>query len=55
VVIDDIRSFDQARAAASLGCDRGLGDLWGAAQPASAIDEHFRREPVGARAGTTGR
>lgn len=55
VVIDDIRSFDQARAAASLGCDRGLGDLWGAAQPASAIDEHFRREPVGARAGTNGR
>lgn len=49
VVIDDIRSFDQARSAASLGCDRALGDLWGSAQPASAIDQRYRPEPVGAR------
>jgi hypothetical protein len=29
-VVIDIRSFDQARGAASQGCDGALGDLWGA-------------------------
>ena len=41
VVIDDIGSADQARAAAALGCDRALGDLWGSAQPASAVGERY--------------
>lgn len=49
VVIDGIGSFDQARSAASLGCDRALGDLWGTAQPESAIDQRYRPEPVGAQ------
>lgn len=48
VVIDGIDTFDQARAAAALGCDRALGAVWGEARPAEAVDERYRTARVGA-------
>jgi EAL domain-containing protein (putative c-di-GMP-specific phosphodiesterase class I) len=49
VVIDDIQTHEQARMAEKLGCDRALGALWGAPQPAAAIDRHHGRSPARAK------